>query len=342
MQVPVPTQQPSGHADGPAGPVLGGLYSRTRARAQWLARVPPVYLALAGLVVALGIVSPRSIEPRHLLDIASAGAALGLVAIGQTCVLMAGGLDLSVGANVLLVDVVAAQVIAGHDDRILPATVLVLGIGAAIGLLNGILVTRFRVTPFIATLGTGLLVSAAALIYSGGTPGGSIPAAMFFWGNGSIAGVFPASLALWFAVAIGVALLLKRTVLGPLLIGVGANPRAAHVSGLHVDRVRILAYVMCGVLTAAGGWLLVAYVGTATLEIGTNFLMGSFAAAIIGGTLLTGGRGSIAGTIGGTLLLMVLYTLLAVMNLPESGRNVIEGGVILLAVAVANARSQRV
>jgi ribose transport system permease protein len=335
------THRPIGDAEGPAGPVPGAPRSRTRDRAAWLARVPPVYWALAALVVALGIVSPRSIEPRHLLDIGSAGADLGLVAIGQTCVLMAGGLDLSVGANVLLVDVVAAQVIAGHEDRILLATVLVLSIGAAIGLLNGILVTRFRVTPFIATLGTGLLISAIALIYSGGTPGGSIPAAMFFWGNGSIAGVFPASLGLWLAVALLVALLLKRTVLGPLLIGVGANPRAAHVSGIHVDRVRVLAYVLCGTLTAAGGWLLVAYVGTATLEIGTNFLMGSFAAAIIGGTLLTGGRGSISGTIGGTLFLMVLYTMLAVMNLPESGRNVIEGGTILGAVALANARSQK-
>ncbi len=299
------------------------------------AAIPKVYWALAALVLVLGVVSPRSVEPLHLLVLASQGAALGFVAIGQTFVLISGGFDLSVASTVLLIDVVAAEVINGHAERILPATLLILLIGAAIGLLNGLLVTRLRVTPFIATLGTNLIVLGAALIYSGGAPGGSIPSEMYFWGNGFIAETLPASVALWLVAVLIAAFILNRTVLGRLLVGVGANPRAAHVAGIHVDRVKVAAYTMCGVMAAAGGWLFLAYVGTPTLVIGTDFLLGSVAASVIGGTLLTGGRGSMSGTAGGVLFLMVLYSILTVLDIPDSGRQILNGSAVLIAVAAA-------
>ena len=300
-----------------------------------------MYWVLLGLLVLLAAISPRSVEPRHLLDLVRQGAPLGLVAIGQTLVIVTGGMDLSVGATVALVDVVAAQVIANHDERVLPATLLVLAIGAAIGLLNGLLVTRLRVTPFIATLGTSLIVLGAALVYSGGTPGGGIPESMLFWGNGFLGGLVPASAAVWLAIVVLSVVVLKRTVLGRLLVAVGASPNAAHLAGIHVDRVRVAAYVICSVMTAAGGWLLVAYVGSPTLEIGTDFLLGSFAATVIGGTALTGGRATVWGTVGGTLFLMILYSILTVLNLPVSGRRVLEGSTILVAVALGSRRGTR-
>ncbi|MGH2382934.1 MAG: ABC transporter permease [Candidatus Limnocylindria bacterium] len=305
--------------------------ARTRAL---LASVPKVYWALLALIFLLGIVSPRSVEPRHLLDLARQGSALGLVALGQTVVILTGGLDLSVGSIVILADVVAAQLIAGRDERVIPVILLVLLLGSGVGLLNGLLVTRFRITPFIATLGIGLIVTGAALVYSRGAPGGSIPASMRFWGNGFIAGSVPAAAAVWLGASLLVAALIKRTVLGRRLVAVGANPKAAHVAGVRVDRTLTGAYVISGFMAAAGGLLLVAFIGIGTLEVGTDFLLGSIAATIIGGTVFTGGRGTIWGTVGGVLFLMGLYSILTVLNLPISGRRVVEGSIIVVALAL--------
>ncbi len=304
-----------------------------RARAL-LASVPRVYWALLVLIILLGIVSPRSVEPRHLLDLARQGSALGLVALGQTAVILTGGLDLSVGSIVILTDVVAAQMIAGRDERVIPVILLVLLLGSGIGLLNGLLITRFRITPFIATLGMSLIVTGVALVYSGGAPGGSIPASMRFWGNGFIAGAIPAAAIIWLGVSLLVAGLVTRTVLGRRLVAVGANPKAAHIAGVRVDWTLTSAYVISGFLAAAGGLLLVAFVGIGTLEVGTDFLLGSIAATIIGGTVFTGGIGTTWGTVGGVLFLMGLYSILTVLNLPISGRRVVEGSIILVALAL--------
>jgi ribose transport system permease protein len=134
--------------------------------------IPRVFLALLVLLLILAIFSPRSVAPNNLLNLLRQGSALGVVALGQTLVLMSGGLDLSLGSTVILSDVLAAMLIADRDERILPIVLLVLGIGALIGLINGVLVAYFKITPFIATLGMNFIVYGAALVYSGGAPKG--------------------------------------------------------------------------------------------------------------------------------------------------------------------------
>jgi ribose/xylose/arabinose/galactoside ABC-type transport system permease subunit len=302
-------------------------------RWQWLAQLPKVYFALVLIVLVLALLSPRSAEPSNLLNLIRQGASIGLVAVGQTFVLISGGLDLSVGSVAILANVLAAQLINGQPDLIVPVVLLVLGMGACVGLVNGILVTRFNVAPFIATLGTNLIVYGAALVYSGGAPRGSIPEAMRFWGNGFIGGVFPAAALIWIVVVIAAAFILRRTVFGRELIAVGANRRAAHLAGVRVQRVTLFAYVVSGFMAAAGGLLLVAFVGVGTLQIGTDFLLGSIAAVVIGGTPFEGGRGTIWGGFAGVLFLMVLYSILTVLALPTSGRRIVEGAIILVAIA---------
>lgn len=310
--------------------LLGARDQSLRAR---LAGVPRIYWALLVLVVLLGVVSPGSVAPQNLIDVTRQAAPLGLVATGQTLVLLTGGLDLSVGSTVILADVVAAQLIAGRPERILYVVPLVLALGAAIGLVNGLLITRLRVPPFVATLGTNLIVFGAALLYSGGAPGGSIPDQMRFWGLGSI-GPLPAAALVWLLVSLAVAFLVSRSVPGRRLRAVGANPRAAHLAGVAVDRVTVGAYVASGTLAAAGGLLLVAFVGVGTLEVGTDFLLGAIAAAVVGGTAFTGGIGTVWGTVGGTLFLQVLYSILTALNLPVSGRRIVEGVIIIAALAL--------
>jgi ribose transport system permease protein len=299
-----------------------------------LRMVPRVFLALALMLVVLAVLSPRSVEPANLLSLIRQGATIGLVAIGQTVVLMSGGLDLSVGSVVILADVLGAQMINGRDENVLPVVLFVMAVGVVVGLVNGVLITRFRVTPFIATLGTNLIVFGAALIYSGGAPRGSVPDSFRFWGNGFVAGVIPTAALVWIGVTLIIALLLARTAYGRRLTAVGSNRRAAYLAGVNDNRVTLLAYVFSAVMAAAGGLLLVAFIGVGTLEVGTDFLLSSIAAAVIGGTSFEGGRGTIWGTFGGTLFLMVLYSILTVLALPTSGRRIAEGLIILIALAL--------
>jgi ribose/xylose/arabinose/galactoside ABC-type transport system permease subunit len=299
-----------------------------------LRSIPRVYLALILLLLILAVLSPRSVEPSNLLSLVRQAATIGLVAIGQTVVLMSGGLDLSVGSVVILADVLGAQLINGRDENVVPVVLLVLAIGVGIGFVNGLLVTRFRVTPFIATLGTNFVVFGAALIYSGGAPRGSVPDSFRFWGNGFIAGSIPTAAVILLVVTLVISLLLARTAYGRRLTAVGANRRAAFLSGVRDDRTILLAYVFSALMASAGGLLLVSFIGVGTLEVGTDFLLSSIAAAVIGGTSFEGGRGTIWGTFGGTLFLMVLYSILTVLALPTSGRRIAEGVIILIALAL--------
>jgi ribose transport system permease protein len=299
-----------------------------------LSRVQPVFFALVGMVILLAIVSPRSAEPSNLINMVRQGGPLALVAIGQTVVMISGGLDLSVGSVVILADVMAAQMISGDESKVIPVVLLVLAIGALVGLANGVLVVLLRVTPFIATLGMNFIVYGAALLYSGGAPRGDIPPNMRFWGNGFIAEVIPAAAVVLLIVALIAWFLISRTVFGRRLTAIGANRRAAYLSGVSVRRVTLLAYVFSGLMASAGGLLLVAFVGVGTLEVGTDFLLGSIAASVIGGTPFEGGKGTVAGTIAGVLFLMVLYSVLTALALPVSGRRIAEGVIILVAVAL--------
>lgn len=305
-----------------------------RLRTSPLRLLPRVFFALVVMVIVLGLVSPLSIAPSNLVNLMRQGAALGVVAIGQTIVLISGGLDLSVGSTVILADVLAAMLIGGREELIVPVVIFVLLLGALIGFVNGLLITRFKVTPFIATLGMNFIVYGAALVYSGGAPRGDIPDSMRFWGNGFIGGFFPAAALIWILVTIAAVFMLRRTTFGRQLVATGANPLAAKLAGVNDSRVTLLAYSFCSMMAAAGGLLLVAYVGTGTLEVGTDFLLGSIAAVVIGGTPFEGGRGTVWGTFGGTLFLMVLYSILTVLALPASGRRMVEGVIILVAVTL--------
>ena len=309
-----------------------------------LAIVPGIYWALLGLLVLLGIASPNSIQQTHLFDFTRQAAALGVVATGQTIVMIAGGLDLSVGATVILIDVVAAQMINGRPENVIPVILLCLFLGVVIGAVNGFFVTRLRVAPFITTLGMASIVLGVAFVYSQGAPGGGIPPEMRFWATGFF-GPVPTAAVVWAAYFILMLILVRRTVFGRYLYAVGANALSARVSGVRVQMIVLLAYVVSGVSAAIGGLILAAYIGVGTLKLGEDYMLNSIAAAVLGGTSFEGGRGSIVGTIGGALFLYVLFSLIAVVDLPmigklSSGGRLIAQGVIFIVAVALYARSR--
>lgn len=316
-----------------------------------LSVVPAVFYALIVLIIIMGFQKPSAIEPANLLDFTRQAAMLGIVALGQTIVMISGGLDLSVGSVVILIDVVAAQLINNQADLVIPVILLCLLIGVVIGAINGFVVTQFRVAPFITTLGMNYLALGAALVFSSGAPRGGIPQGMRFWGNGFILemGSFkiPAAAVVWTICIVLVVILARRTTFGRYLYAVGANQVSARLSGVRVKWVTLLAYVASGVLAAVGGLLLSAYIGVGTLKLGDDYMLNSIAAAVVGGTPFEGGRGSIAGTVGGSLFMYVLFSVISYgipmtdIKLESGGRLIAQGIIFIVAVALYALRRRR-
>lgn len=292
-----------------------------------------IYLALAGLLVLSALIAPAAVAPTHLLDVTRQASALGIVGIGQTMVILTGGLDLSVGSTITLIDVMAPQMISNRPERILQTVLLCLFVGFLVGLTNGLLVTRLRINPFIATLGMNSVVLGGALVYSRGAPLGSLPASYRFWGNGFV-GPVPASTIVWAVLVTAAIVVLGRTVFGRRVYATGANPVAARLSGVKTERVVLTCYIVSGMSAAVAGMVLAAYIGVGTLTLGNDYMLNSIAAVVVGGTRFEGGKGSLGGTVAGALFLMVLYSLAGMINISHPGELAMKGAIIIGAVAM--------
>jgi ribose/xylose/arabinose/galactoside ABC-type transport system permease subunit len=294
-------------------------------------RIGAVWIAVAGLYVVTGLISPAMFHAGQVLNILQVASFLGVIACGQTLALLAGGIDLSQAGVVTLVNIAAAEAMNGRALGIPVALCLCLGLALAIGVVNGLLITRLGVTPLIATLGMNAILFGAALVATGGAPHGAIAAAFEVIGAGSIVGV-PAPTLIWLTLALGTAWLSRRTTFGRALYAAGANPVAARLLGIPVGRTIGLAYVGSALLAAAGGLLLTAYIGAPSLGIGDQFMLTSIAAVVIGGTALSGGIGSVAATIGGAIFVTELASFTDIARISTGMQYVVQGVMIALSV----------
>jgi len=293
-----------------------------------------VYLALIILLIVSGILSPASVSPNHLLNVTRQASALGIVGIGQTFVIMTQGIDLSVGANLTLIEILTAGMILGRGEMVLPVVILCLGIGAFIGLINGVGVSKLKLSPFVMTLCMMSVLTGVYLLYSGGSPRGKIPDSLRFIGAGRIGNVFPTAIIVW-VIAIFIAfIVLRYTTFGRYIYATGGNPQASYLSGVNVDMVIIIAYVISGLCSALAGVLLSGYIGTGSLTVGKDYDLNSIAAVIMGGTTFSGGRGGVIGTIGGALVITILFSLLTMLGIPHSGKLMAQGLIIIGIVSL--------
>jgi len=296
----------------------------------------PVFVFLAVMLAAFALIAPEFFRPSNLLNVLRQSSAIGILAIGQTIVVLVGGIDLSVAAVMQLAGVTIAEMTGGSNEFVFLVVPLVLAMGAAIGLMNGLLVAKRRVQPFIATLFVGLLVTGLRLWITKATPSGILPPAIRAFGRGGL-GPIPFAVLLFAAIAVIASIVLGRTTLGRRIYAVGGNERAAEMSGVRVDRVTIASYVLCGLLAAVAGLVLVGYLGYADQEIGVGYDLDSIAAVVVGGAVLGGGVGTIAGTIAGVLLMTALLNMVLILNLRVDYQLVLRGGIILAAVAFYSA-----
>jgi ribose/xylose/arabinose/galactoside ABC-type transport system permease subunit len=300
------------------------------------ASATPAALTLVLLLIWAGLAIPGFLLPDRLLALGQQVTPLLLVALGQTLVVLVGGLDLSVGAVLTLSLVLASGITQGRAELAIPGVALCLLAGAAVGLVNGLLIVGLRLPPLIATIGMMSVVQGISWVYTHGAPGGSMPESIRFVANGRW-GPLPVADLVFAAAVVLIGLLLHRTVFGKHLYAVGANARAAELAGVSVKRVTILAYVLSAALAAAGGIVLGGYVGVGTLEAGDPYVLNSIAAVIIGGTRFTGGEGGVAGTAISVGILAVLTGILIQLGIPVTLRSVLLS-IIVVAAAVLQTR----
>jgi ribose transport system permease protein len=299
-----------------------------------------VYLGLLVLLAVSAIASPQSFNAQDLLNLAKQASGLGIVSIGQTLVILTGGIDLSVGSIITLVHVLSVGIIMGRPEMVLPIALLCVLVGAAIGAINGLGITRARISPFVMTLCMDFIVRGLYMIYTKGQPSGVVPENLRFIGRGRILEVVPIAAIIWIVLSLAFVFLLRRTTFGARLYAVGANPRTAWLSGVRSPRIIFLAYTLTGILAAVAGLILTGDMGAVSLGVGGDYSMDSIAATVIGGTTFSGGIGGIEGTIAGSFIIRLLTSLLQKANLSNTGKLVMQG-VLILAIVGAYSKKRK-
>jgi ribose transport system permease protein len=289
-------------------------------------------LALLLISGVLSVMSRDFLTVNNLLNVLRQVSINALIAFGMTFVILLGGIDLSVGAVLALSSVAIASMMAAGLDPML-ATLFGVLAGAALGAVNGIIISRGKVAPFIATLGTMTVFRGLALVASDGRPITGFNSDFFsMLGAGYIGNLIPvpvittmiAFVALWF--------ILKKTVFGRHVYAVGGNEEASLISGVKVNRVKLWVYTLSGGLSALAGVILTSRLNSAQPNAGMGYELDAIAAVVLGGTSLSGGRGWIVGTLIGAVLIGVLNNGLNLLSVSSFYQQVIKGSVILLAV----------
>ncbi len=315
---------------GPAAQEIAGGRAGIRRR---LTSAAWIWLILLGLLIISSIISPVFLSVQNLSSILKQAAPLGILAVGETLVILTGGIDLSVASVMALMSVLAASLMRGENSLAAPISLFCLAVAAVVGLVNGLLVTKLKIPAFIATLAMVLVVQGVRFVYTGGSPKGSIPKVLVFLGGGMV-GPVPAAVILWGVIVVIFLILLRWTTFGRRIYAVGGNPSTAHLSGVNVNGMIIAAYTLCGLLAGVGGLLFTGYNGFADNWLGQGFDLNSIAAVVVGGTLFEGGKGGVFGTVAGVLIIMILFNLVLVLGLEEEYQRIVKGVAIILAVAL--------
>lgn len=285
-------------------------------------------------VVGIEIARPGTVNPVWISNVILFAAPLGIMAAGQTMVMLTGGIDLSVAS----IATGSAYLMATHwENGSVEAVLWGLAVGAMVGIVNGIGIAILRVQPLVMTLGTGLMTEGTLIVYSqevlGSGSGPRVPEFILALGSGKVLGGIPVDLLLWAPIAAIVILGLRFTGYGRLLYAVGDNRGACELAGVRIWQVLMADYIACGLLAAIAGLVIVGGTNAVDMTLADVYLLPSVAAVIIGGTSIFGGRGGYAGSIVGALILTVLNSVLTLMDAPEPIRQILYGAIILSLAA---------
>ena len=290
------------------------------------------FIALIFLVIVIGAISPDFRTVNNFLSLLRQSAINGLIAFGMTCVILTGGIDLSVGSVLALTSIICA-----HTIKIgLPAPLsmlIALIFGIILGTISGLMVTKSRLQPFIATLITMTGYRGLTMILSGGKPISRLGNNLLLnqIGKGSFLGIpIPVwILIIFFAIFL---IVLKKTVLGRQIYATGSNAKAAELAGININNIKLIVYAVSGFMASLSGLILVSRLGSAQPTLGSGYELDAIAAVALGGTSMTGGRGKITGTLIGILIIAVLNNGLNIIGVSSYYQDVVKALVIFLAV----------
>ncbi|PIJ48322.1 ribose ABC transporter permease [Erwinia sp. OLTSP20] len=295
-------------------------------------------IALLVLIAVVAFLSPNFFTVSNLLNILQQTSVNAIMAVGMTLVILTSGIDLSVGSLLALTGAIAASLV-GIEVNALLALVACLAAGALIGALTGVIVAKGNVQAFIATLVMMLLLRGATLVYTNGSPintGFDANADLFGWfGIGRLLGI-PVPVWLMALVFLLAWYMLHHTRLGRYIYALGGNEAATRLSGIRVDRIKIVVYSLCGLLAALASTIEVARLSSAQPTAGTGYELDAIAAVVLGGTSLAGGKGRISGTLIGALILGFLNNGLNLLSVSAYYQMIVKAAVILVAVLIDN------
>lgn len=309
--------------------------------------IPPVYFFLVVVVIA-GIILDQLFangnilsSPTILTNILVRSVALGIVAVGQTFVMIGASIDLSVAFTISLTAVLTSLWMQGDPSRVPMAITLVFAMGAVVGLVNGLIITKLKVNPFIATLGTGLIIK-GILNGTFANYKGSVPRSFQSFGYDSL-GPIPISVIILLLVVTAAWFVLSWTKFGAHLYGVGGSQELGRLSGLRTDRIIIGAHVICSLTAVLTGLFIVSRLGSGAPWVGPDgvYDLESIATTVIGGTALSGGRGGVFGTLAGVLIFGMIDTTFNQLGIDTYLKTVLRGAIIIMAVASYSIRSKR-
>jgi ribose transport system permease protein len=293
-----------------------------------------IYLTGILLYIISGILQPNYFSLASIFQLFALASFLGIIAMGQTLVILTGGLDLSVAYCLNIGAVVMTQTAAQYGA--LPAVLLVFLIALAVGIINGIGIAILNISPLIMTLAMNSILNSAVLVYTGGTPRGVVPPVISFLGGGQLflnadrtLGI-RAVILVWIVLSAVVIFMLRKTSYARKIYAIGTNRRAAWLSGVNVKGVIISAYCLSSVSAVLAGLLLAGSSGLSYIGMGNYYQMLSIAAVVIGTTSINGGKGGYVGTIAGVLITFVIARLLTALQWTDSIRQIINGAIILM------------
>jgi len=282
------------------------------------------------IVIALSLLAPRFFHIKNLINIVRQVSINGILAIGETFVILLGGIDLSVGSGVALAGVLAADM---HRYSPILVFLLPLSVGAFAGFVNGVVITRFRVPPFVITLGMMTILRGVTFLYTNGQSIYNLPGWFKDLGQGDIGGVPIPVVALGIMIVIGF-VILHHTRFGRYVYAIGGNEEGARLSGVRTKSIILWSYVFCGFCTALAGVVLAARLNAGEPVAGEGYELDAIAAVVIGGTSLAGGQGTVIGSIVGALVIGVINNGLNLLNVHSYWQMVAKGAIIVLAVII--------
>jgi ribose transport system permease protein len=304
---------------------------------------PPLAAILLAIVLFVtsgllpnGYGTDTSVALAQATNIIRLSVFLGVIAAGQTLVIISGGegIDLSVGAVVTLTAILVYVICNGRDEMVPQALAVALLVGAAVGLANGFGVTFLKISPLVMTLGMSGVITGLILVAQHGNVSGAVAPIMTSVIARPLVLNIPGAIIIWIIFGFLMWLLLERTQFGKNLFAIGVNRVTAHLSGINVTRMVLATYTLAGLLAGLGGFLVVGNTGVVFINLGNPFLFPSIAAVVVGGSLLSGGKGSYWGTMAGSLVLTLITSLLTTMQMPDSVRRMVLGGTLLILISI--------